>query len=289
MATKLQTIADTRRVLKEKVSSIYPGAEAGAVVTYLLEHITGLTPLRQLQEGTRTLSREESALLAEASSQLLEGCPVQYITGYSWFSDRRIGVNRSVLIPRQETEELVVRAASIAGDDFGGTIIDLCTGSGAIALSLALDLPEAEVWATDISVAALRVAAANSDRYGAGIKLIESDLLSEDFTPLPPAEIIVSNPPYVSLSEKRHMAENVTRYEPPGALFVPDSDPLLFYRPLLKAIEVLLVPGGYFCFEINEAMGREAEALFKKDFITNCSVWNDINGKERFIEGFRRG
>jgi release factor glutamine methyltransferase len=152
---------------------------------------------------------------------------------------------------------------------------------------MAHSLPDAKVFATDISEYALKTAKENNSTHGTKVTLLNHDLLSNDFSDLPIAEIIVANPPYVRESEKAVMEPVVTMFEPHGALFVNDNDPLVFYRALLSAVEKLLIAGGWFCFEINEALGKEMEEMFSVNFISNLNLIDDINSKTRFIAGTR--
>jgi release factor glutamine methyltransferase len=285
MVPKLQTIGDTVRLLPDELSDGYPRPEARAVIILLLEWITGLTGIDIHKQSNRPLSDDENELLTTAVRQLKKNIPVQHITGYSWFMERQFKVNSSVLIPRQETEELVVLTIKTAGKEFNGNIIDFCTGSGAIAISLKLELPEATVTATDISAEALSVAETNCLAFNATITLLQHDLLRGDFNSLPQADIITANPPYVRESEKSAMEKRVTEHEPAGALFVPDNNPLIFYKALLKGIELLLKADGWFLLEINEALGQETLSLFSQPFVRNCEIIDDIHGKNRFICG----
>ena len=201
--------------------------------------------------------------------------------------NRRFEVNRNVLIPRQETEELVEMTLKQTGDAFDGTVIDFCTGSGCIAISLALMLPEADIRATDLPDETLATAARNINSHKATVTLVKHNLLGHDFSGLPGADIIVANPPYVRESEKSAMEPVVLLNEPHQALFVPDNDPLLFYRALRRAVETLLKPGGWFCFEINEALANETLETLGNSHLTNLTIINDIHSKNRFICGTR--
>ena len=287
MGVKLQTIGDSKRFLAAELTDFYPPGEAGAVATFLIESVTELNTIGQLKNGGRELTSPESEKLCKGLRELKKNKPVQHIAGYGWFMGRKFKVNKDVLIPRQETEELIMLTVRKAGNRFSGTIIDFCTGSGCIAVTLACALSGAKIVATDISEKALKMAAINADSHGAAVTLIRHDLLGKQFSGLPEANIIVANPPYVKESEKAFMEPRVTSHEPPGALFVPDTDPLIFYRQLLEAVKQLLTPGGWFCFEINEAHGGELLQLFKVPFINDCEIINDIHDKERFICGTR--
>jgi release factor glutamine methyltransferase len=287
MAVKLQTIDDSKRILTDGLKDIYSVREASSVVSFLIESVTGLTHLQQMTDRGREIAVDEEHMLLKGFELLKQGTPVQHVAGYAWFLGRKFAVNREVLIPRQETEELVVMALKKAQRNYSGTVIDFCTGSGCIAISMACSLTEANIYATDISAPALKTASENCSFHGAQVTLLNHDLLSHDFSGLPAAAIILSNPPYVRESEKALMEPGVTLFEPHGALFVDDSDPLIFYRALLAAVEKLLLPGGWFCFEINEALGKELVGMFSVNFITNLNLIDDINSKNRFIAGTR--
>jgi release factor glutamine methyltransferase len=287
VGVKLQTIADTRRFLASELANIYPAGEAAAVVSHLLESVTGMSHLVQLRNGNRELTPAEKRKISQSLSRLKLHQPVQHITGYGWFLERKFRVSPGVLIPRQETEELVMLAFKKTGSSFNGTIIDFCTGSGCIAVTLACLMPEAKIWATDNSGEALAVAAGNISDYKANVRLLRHNLLEMNFSALPLTDILVSNPPYVRESEKAFMEQRVLLPEPHEALFVPDEDPLIFYRALLEALRQLLKPGGWFFLEINEDLGGELLSLYNQPFLTNTEILNDIHSKNRFICGTR--
>ena len=287
MGVKLQTIADLRRYLASELEEIYHQGESRAVASFLIESVTGLPLKEQLKSGDTKLTAGQIGKIEDGLRQLKLHIPVQHIAGYGWFIERRFEVNSSVLIPRQETEELVEMTLRHAGAGFNGKITDFCTGTGCIAISLALALPGAEVLATDLHDETLATAARNITAHNARVNLIKHDLLSTDFSDFPGADIIVANPPYVRESEKPAIEQVVLLNEPHEALFVPDSDPMLFYRALRKAVETLLHPGGWFCFEINEALAQETMETFRSAVITNLTIIDDIHSKNRFICGTR--
>ncbi|MBM3419503.1 MAG: peptide chain release factor N(5)-glutamine methyltransferase [Bacteroidetes bacterium] len=287
MGVKLQTIGETKRLLAGELRVIYPPGECNAVISLLVEAVTGLNHIGQLKESNRPLNHAEAGLIQAALPELLSHKPVQHITGYGWFMGRKFAVNGGVLIPRQETEELVFATLQQAGMGFSGTIIDFCTGSGCIAVTLACMLKQSEVWATELYSEPLEAAARNISNHSASVNLVRHDLLSDAFGSLPAAGIMVANPPYVRNSEKAGMKPNVLNHEPHGALFVSDTDPLVYYRALLEAVNTLLEPGGWFCFEINEALGRETLEIFSVRSVKNPQIINDINSKNRFISGTR--
>ena len=216
--------------------------------------------------------------------QLKAGVPVQYVLGKAWFCDREFEVTPAVLIPRPETEELVAWAAEQRPCQ---RILDAGTGSGCIAVSLQLQLPDSQVEAWDISAGALAVAQRNADRLGAGVRFEQHDLLA-----LWPAEavfdLIVSNPPYICERERADMEQHVLDHEPEGALFVPDDDALLFYRTLAeRAVGGALREGGRLMVEINSAYGPETVALFERCGLHHVELRKDEFGNDRMVSGTR--
>ena len=211
---------------------------------------------------------------------------MQYVTGVQEFCGRRFKVRPGVLIPRPETEELVATAAEhLRG---GVRVLDLCTGSGCIAWSLALDCPEAKVTGVDISDEALAVAREQFSADGASAEerpaFVKQDVLQvpESFEGAP-FDVITANPPYIRESEKALMHTNVLEFEPSLALFVPDSDPLVFYRAIALWAVRFLAPGGFGIVEINEALGAECAALFENAGLANVKIQRDFRQKERFV------
>lgn len=216
--------------------------------------------------------------------RLTTGEPVQYVLGETGFYNCRIMVNRNVLIPRPETEEL----ADIVIKENRGTgarIIDFGTGSGCLAIALSVNLPPAKVTALDISKGALKLAARNAVINNADVDFMHADMLAASLPELPMAGIFISNPPYVRESEKKLMRSNVLDFEPGKALFVPDNDPLRFYRAILNVSVEKLNPGGLIYFEINEVMGDAMHDLLEKFGFSEIRIIKDINGKDRFAAG----
>ncbi len=219
-------------------------------------------------------------LTREAMQKLLDCQPIQYITGKGYFYGRDFSVNRSTLIPRGETEELVQLLIRTLGTGFNGSIIDIGTGSGAIAVTLALELPLADVSAIDISEGALEVARQNASELGAKVNFEQCDVLSCGELNY---DVVVSNPPYVTMSEKAFMHRNVLEFEPHTALFVEDSDPLLFYRTIAKKSKCR-----YLFFEINEQFGvQTAEMLFELGY-SNIEIIKDIHDRNRICRAERK-
>ncbi|MBN2634478.1 MAG: peptide chain release factor N(5)-glutamine methyltransferase [Bacteroidales bacterium] len=230
------------------------------------------------------VTAKQARRIKEICRELKTGKPLQYVLGETSFYNCSIRVNEAVLIPRPETEELV---DFIIKDNRGyrGRIVDLGTGSGAIAIALAVNLPGSKVTGTDISQEALEVARKNAALNSAEVSFLNEDILDPSPALLNMTGLIVSNPPYVRTSEKKHMSKNVTDFEPHQALFVPDSDPLIFYIAALKIASRALLPGGKIYFEINEAMGPEMIDLLTAYGFREIELRQDLNGKDRIIKG----
>ena len=240
--------------------------------------------------------------LLSCVERLATGEPLQYVMGFEWFCGHKFNVAPGVLIPRPETEELVNKAIEFAQAALQPQsaaplrILDICTGSGCIAWSMAAAFPQAEVYACDISQQALEIATTQqiqcADGTPAKVKFIECDILSQEAQQKIAQEcgeaqfdIIISNPPYVCNSEKSQMRENVLAHEPSIALFVPDSNPLKFYRAIAQLSGKILSPGGTLLFEINERFGAETAQMMQQMGYTNCQVLQDIFGKDRGVVG----
>ena len=213
--------------------------------------------------------------------------PLQHLTGVQEFMGLEFQVNEHVLIPRQDTEILVEEVLRQLHD--GMRILDMCTGSGCIAWTLALELPGAEVTAVDISDDALKVASGQvfseeiSRTEALRPDFIKADVLDAPLTELGRFDVLTSNPPYVMESEKALMRRNVLEHEPHLALFVTDEDPLVFYRAVARWASVLLKPDGFAIVEINEALGSETASVFADAGMTQVRIVEDLAGKERFV------
>jgi release factor glutamine methyltransferase len=331
------TIAAFVHLCIDRLSPLYPEAEAKAMAFRLLEHYCDIPSYKYVSEpdtplGSATDSRHsqldpdrhsqldsdrhsrldrESEALA-ALDELSTGRPLQYVLGFTEFCGHRFKVGEGCLIPRPETEELVSRiiddlyadddsavpgstSAVMPGstspvipgstghleadDDSPFSILDLCTGSGCIAWSLAAEFPEAMVYGCDLSDAALRYACRQRIKLrGAKPIFFSADVLAAPPAGLPKFDVIVSNPPYICNSERAAMRPNVLDFEPAEALFVPDDDPLRFYRAIARWADALLRPDGHLYLEINERFGPDVAALFP-----GSRVVADITGRDRFV------
>lgn len=275
------TLRETYNHAVTRLRPLYGDAEARAVVERLFDERYGIDRLSRVTDGERTFSETESW---ESDLRRLEAWePVQYVIGSESFYGRSFALSRETLIPRSETE-IMVREILRGGPR--QRVLDIGTGSGAIAVTLAAEWPTAQVEAWDISTAALETAAENAKRHGVAqrTRCVEQDVLH--YCPPPdtaPFDLVVSNPPYVLDSERTAMRNNVTRYEPPRALYVPDSDPLRFYRAIVQL--PLLTHGGELWFEINERFGQEVAALLHSSGYDSVRILPDLHGRDRFVTG----
>lgn len=268
--------------IRQELAGGYPSEEAEAVALRLLGHYLGVD--RAALYLDPEAETEEIPDLSAAVRELMAGRPLQYVLGETEFYGRSLKVNESVLIPRPETEELV-RWIAEEHRNASPRIIDIGTGSGAIAIALATELPGAEVSALDISPEALETARENAERNEVRVSFLQCDILREK--PAGKFDVIVSNPPYVRESEKTEMRSNVLDHEPGTALFVPDSDPLLFYREIAAWGREALNDGGTLYFEINEAFGPETGELLSALGYGHVEVRKDLFGKDRMARGSR--
>lgn len=257
-----------RQYAASRLLSLYPEGEAGAIARWLCEE-----PL------------DEDGLEA-ALARLLEGEPLQYVLGKAWFYGREFNVSPAVLIPRQETELLVDEALKAVRRRSVSTprVLDLCTGSGCIAWTMAAELKDAQVVAVDISDAALAVASTQGISGTTAPSFVKADVLATDtFPELGSFDVLLSNPPYVRESEKALMHRNVLEHEPELALFVSDSDPLVFYRAVASLAKRFLRPGGFGIVEINEAFEGPVRGIFENLSFSVGDTIFDLCGKPRHI------
>ncbi len=292
----------TKRHFTEVLAEAFPRREAEQLMRILLEDLFGIDLKRQLMEPNLRIDELQHYRLDQAVKRLLAGEPVQYVTGLASFGELRLKVSPAVLIPRPETEELVQKICSSllchscegmcgSGESIGGgsnrqkplRIWDIGTGSGCIAIALAKQFPNAEVIAFDVSEEALKTAKENAESNGVKVTFVHDDVLnpqSDYFTQY--VDLVVSNPPYVCDSERVAMEANVLDWEPENALFVPDEDPLLFYRQILHLAKNQLNPDGQVWFEINEKMGEATVRACHEMGFTEVEILHDFAGKPRF-------
>lgn len=266
--------------LAARLVPLYDPREARSIALAAAAGISGLTTTALLTDPGAELPAAER--LEAAAERLAAGEPLQYVLGEAGFCGRPFVVRPGVLIPRPETEELV--AWVLRGEVRSRRLLDVGTGSGCIAVSLALGLPGAELFAADLSDEALAVAAENARRLGARVTLRRADALHGLADAFPERfDAIVSNPPYVPQSDLAAMHANVRGYEPREALFVPDDDALRFYRAIARAGRRMLRPGGKLYFEIYERSAGQMRLLLGEEGYTDTEVREDLNGKPRMV------
>ncbi len=273
--------------LWHQLAPLYGDGEAKAIAQMVYEVRYGLT-LPDIYLGKDTqLSADDQAELKEFAKRLADNEPVQYVLGVADFCGRQYHVEPGILIPRPETEHLCrLITKHVAIGSANRKVLDIGTGSGCIAITLALDIPNSQVTAWDISPIALRVAKGNAEQLGAQVNVVENDMLQQTYQVAPQWDLIVSNPPYICDSEAEEMDANVLDYEPEIALFVPDDDPLQFYVPIMNYAQSALHPGGELWLETNPLYEEIIEErLLELGF--NVTAHDDQFGKTRFIQAIR--
>lgn len=269
--------------IREKLSGRYEPAEYESISFLIFEHVLGYSRIQVHLKKDETIPDAKLTEIEEILNRLADGEPIQYILGKADFYGLTFTVNPHVLIPRQETEELV---DWIINDNKlpEPTILDIGTGSGCIPVALDKNIPDAEVFAYDISAEALTVANQNAVDNHVNIRTQKVDILHWEAASVDKTfDIIVSNPPYVKDEEKSLMLEHVLSHEPHLALFVSDNDPLIFYSRIAEFAQQHLSQEGKLYFEINEALGKQTASLLREKEFPNVTIKKDINGKDRMI------
>lgn len=284
MKVPSNSVKDIRNYYCEQLCSIYDKDESNAMILILLEHYFNIDRVKMALEPNLRLSESEMLKIHFAVKDLLKSKPIQYIIGETEFCDLKFKVNENVLIPRPETSEMVGIIANSHQQSAVSKILDIGTGSGCIAISLAKAFPKSQVYAMDISEEALKVAKENAINNNVNVTFIQDDILTPTQT-LTQTEfdIIVSNPPYVRELEKAEMRDNVLKWEPHNALFVTDDDPLIFYRKILEFASTHLNDNGEVWFEINEFLGKEMTSLCRRFGFSDVKIFKDFRDKERFM------
>jgi len=259
--------------------------EIHSMAYLIFENILGLTKSAILAEESVNPTQAIQKRLEEIVSRINRFEPVQYILGEAYFYGRSFSVNPAVLIPRPETEELVRFVIDFIrkSNSKNCRVLDIGTGSGCIAITLALELKEIESFGTDISSEGLATASANAKKLNASVQFLNHDILSSQ---LPVSvDVLVSNPPYIGWNEFNTMSKNVVDYEPRLALFVDSEEPLLFYKAIVKRARESLTPGGLVAVEINERFGKEVQRLFIANDFAEVEIIQDVFGKDRIVKG----
>ncbi len=276
------TIELAYRQILADLSKMYEERESAAIANWVMDHVTGKSRIDRMLVKNEELSILQLEQLQTIQQQLSIHRPIQYVLGEAWFCGMKFTVNEHTLIPRPETEELVewIWKENPATDN----LLDIGTGSGCIPIALYKKFPNTKIISIDISQEALNIARQNADSLNAIIQLVPMDFLQEDhWDSLPQFDIIVSNPPYIRLAEKENMNRNVLDFEPGLALFVPDEDPLLFYRKIAAFARNHLSSKGAVYLEINEALGKEVCALYETEGYT-VVLKKDVAGRDRMVK-----
>lgn len=275
----------TYRELWRTLEPLYGNGEARAVTDYVLDVCFGLSKADILCGAVEEMTAEKTAELNKIFGRLMKGEPVQYVLGRAEFCGRWFSVRPGVLIPRPETEELCAWITADSKASASPKVLDIGTGSGCIAITLQLDMPESKVTAWDISADALDVARENAKQLGANVNFVKQDALNAK--PEGEWDVIVSNPPYICEKEKKDMAVNVLEHEPHTALFVPDADPLLFYRAITRLAVQTLNKGGRLYFEINPIYADDTCRMMRAEGMSAVELRSDMYGKQRMAKGVK--
>ncbi len=270
---------------KMELKRLHDEREVSGIAGLIFEDF-GYSSLERHKHAEQELAKMKEERLYKIILKLKQNIPVQYILGYTWFLETRIEVNSDVLIPRLETEELVDSVIR-ENKDTSPRILDIGTGSGCIAITLKKNIPGSFVTAMDISTKALEIAERNAKLNQVEINFIYDDILHPVRDKYSEYDVIVSNPPYVTESDRSEMPKNVLDHEPALALFVSDKNPLAFYQAIERFSSPLLKPGGQVYLEINEKYGRETGKLFNTDDYSKTELIKDMQGKDRFIKAIK--
>ena len=278
------TIKQLTNDITQSLQPLYDPREAAAIASW---YVCARLKLERYELALRGQEEVEEAMMAvieQDVEKMKAGCPLQYVLGETEFYGLPFKVTPAVLIPRPETEELV----QMVVQQYEGQkvkIWDVGTGSGCIAISLAKMLPDAKVFATDISEEALQVARANAELNGVEVTFVHHDMSEDAHLPFGEThfDVIVSNPPYIPASDRTNMHKNVTDYEPGTALFVPDDDKLWCYRALARLAQLTLTPGGRVYMETYHDFHEELAALFQQHGFSDVQSVRDLNGRLRFV------
>lgn len=279
------TVQEATYFLLNQLRTVYSDGEASQVTDWVMEHLTGSKKAERMLYKNAAITEKEEDLLHQYTKRLLEHEPVQYVLNESWFCGLKFFVDRNVLIPRPETEELVewiISNCKFPVDEL--KILDIGTGSGCIPIALKRRIRKADVWGCDISEMALSVAKKNATTLGTEVNFLTLDFLDKHtWSQLPVFDIIVSNPPYVPVKDKETMQPNVLNYEPHRALFVPENDALVFYRAIAEFGKDHLSKKGTIYLEIHEDLGEATSELFKAAGY-KTELKKDMQQKDRLLK-----
>ena len=281
------TIQEANRYLSSHLQRLYNESEAENISDWVIEHLTGTKKTDRIIHKERMISSSMELQLKQYLERLLRHEPIQYVLNEAWFCGLRFYVDKNVLIPRPETEELIewiISGCKFPIDKL--SILDIGSGSGCIPVALKKRLGKAQVWSCDVSPGALKVAKQNAATLGIDVNFIELDFLNKgQREKLSSFDIIVSNPPYIPAKDKETMRRNVSDHEPATALFVPDDDALVFYKAIADFGKKHLSENGIIYMEINENLGEKTAAIFQSNGYKTI-IKKDMQGKERMIKAF---
>lgn len=281
------TVSEYSRKLRQRLAAEYGEHEAEAMVRLIFHSLKGWDTTALIVNGNMEVSEWLESKIEDIMTRLAEHEPLQYVLGEARFYGMDLAVDRSVLIPRPETAELVDMIVREAGEESDLQVLDIGTGSGAIAIALSRNLRFPEVTAIDISADALRVAKNNAERLKARVRFEHRDIFT--YEPEPERlDIIVSNPPYIPDEERETMERNVVDYEPGLALFVSDAEPLIYYSRIIEVASRGLKRGGRLYFEINARFGEEMRRLMEDGGFEGVRIERDSYGRDRFAIGVRK-
>ena len=279
------TMQEATYFLLNQLRTIYSDGEASQITDWTMENLTGSKKAERMLYKNAAITNDEELMLQQYTDRLMQHEPVQYVLNEAWFCGLKFYVDNNVLIPRPETEELVEwiledcksRSSTVK-------VLDIGSGSGCIPISIKSKIQNAEVWSCDVSQAALQVAQKNATTIGTDINFIQLDFLdSNTWQQLPLFDIIVSNPPYIPEKDKEQMQLNVLKYEPGTALFVPDKDPLVFYKAIAAFGKTHLTKSGSVYVEIHESLSKSTLEIFQS-FGYTSELKKDMQQKDRMIK-----
>jgi release factor glutamine methyltransferase len=288
----MKTVKDVLVTFQQGLETLYDARETGAITLMVLEELTGMSRAKVKAFPEEEITPDVLEKLTAILNELKTGKPVQYILGTAEFYGLTFLVNAATLIPRPETEELVewvLESPNLKVESQKLSVLDIGTGSGCIAISLKKNLKYANVSAIDISANALATAKQNAIINEADVTFIEHDILSTDYLKIASLkpDIIVSNPPYVTLQDKTQMHVNVNNFEPHTALFVPENDPLIFYRAIADFAAAHLNVNGLLFFEINENFGKQTVELLQYKGFMSIELRQDMSGRDRMVKAVK--
>lgn len=272
-------VASAKHYFFEELADLFSNSECKSMWSSVLSTYFGWTPSDILLKRDERFSESDLLRIRSVVKRLQANEPFQYIMGEVYFADLNLKIDQRALIPRPETEELIALILQL--DLPFGSILDLCTGSGCIALALQHKFPKAKVVGVDLSIEAIALARENALQTKLDVEFVSEDVLQ--WQPVQTFDLLVSNPPYIPEQEAQLMAANVLDFEPHMALFVPDHDPLLFYKRIVAIAQVSLQSKGYLALEIHEDLAAQTLGLLQTDAFKNQSIYRDLQGKERMI------